>query len=204
MDKTALLLLTANFLLVALLPVVFFRRDGKFTLMWFVTAAPWGIAPVLFIAQYFGVWTQPLIDTGSVFYAWMSGIGSLLNVLSIGLITMTIGTHRIPLALWHQNPQHDTPSCIVTWGSYKRIRHPFYSAFIMAFIACILIAPHWSLALLGLYTTLMLNYTAAKEEGRLATEQGRFGEEYREYIKRTGRFFPRFNTRRNSLLPQSN
>ncbi|HEY5603624.1 MAG TPA: isoprenylcysteine carboxylmethyltransferase family protein [Gammaproteobacteria bacterium] len=203
MDKTALLLLTANFLLVALLPVIFFRRDGKLTLMWFITAAPWGIAPVLFIAQYFGVWIQPLADTGSAGYAWMSVIGSLLNIFSIGLITMTIGTHRIPLALWHQNPQHDAPSSIVTWGSYKHIRHPFYSAFIMAFIACILIAPHWSVALLGLYTILMLNHTAAKEEDRLCSEQGQFGKDYRDYIKHTGRFFPRFTARRSSLLPQS-
>jgi protein-S-isoprenylcysteine O-methyltransferase Ste14 len=203
MGKTTLILLTANFLLVALLPVIFFRRDGKLTLMWFATAAPWGIAPALFITQYFGFWTQPMIDVHSVFYSWTSSIGSLLNIISIGLIAMTMGTHRIPLALWHQNSQDDTPSAIVTWGSYKRIRHPFYTAFILAFVACILIAPHWSLIALAMYTILMLNHTAAKEEIRLCNEEGQFGMEYRDYMKHTGRFFPRFTERRGSWQTQS-
>ena len=142
MEKSALILLTANFLLVALLPLIFFRRDGKLTIMWFLTAAPWGIAPVLFISQYFGLLAHPMATSESVFYIWLSSTGSVLNIVSIGLIAMTMGSHRIPLALWHQNPQDDAPSTIVTWGSYKYIRHPFYTAFILAFIACILIAPH--------------------------------------------------------------
>lgn len=203
MDKTALILLTVNFLLVASLPIIFFRRDGKLTLMWFATAAPWALAPLLFITQYFGIWTQPMIDVTSSLYIWISSIGSVLNIISIGLIAMTMGTHRIPLALWHQNPQDDTPSAIVTWGSYKRIRHPFYTAFILAFVACILIAPHWSLMALAMYTILMLNFTAAKEEIRLCNEEGQFGTEYRNYMKHTGRFFPKLTERRGSWQTQS-
>ena len=204
MEKSALILLTVNFMLVALLPVIFFRRDGKLTLMWLLTAAPWGIAPALFISQYFGILEHPMVIADSVFYTWMSSIGSVLSAISIGLIAMTMGSHRIPLALWHQNPQDDAPSTIVTWGSYKYIRHPFYTAFILAFIACILIAPHWSILILGIYTMVMLNHTASKEERRLCNEEGQFGQEYREYMKHTGRFFPKFTARRGALQTQSN
>jgi protein-S-isoprenylcysteine O-methyltransferase Ste14 len=204
MEKSTLILLTLNFLMVALLPVIFFRRDGKLTLMWFLTAAPWGIAPALFISQYFGLLTQPMVITNSLVYTWMSSIGSVLNIISIGLIAMTMGSHRIPLALWHQNPQDDAPSTIVTWGSYKYIRHPFYTAFILAFIACVLIAPHWSILILSMYTILMLNFTASREERRLCSEEGQFGQEYRDYMKHTGRFFPKFAARRGPLQTQSN
>lgn len=203
MEKSTLLILTLNFLYVALLPVVFFRRDGKFTLMWAVTAAPWGIAPVIFITQYYGIWTQPLLDINSSAYSIMSGIATVLNLASIALISLTIGGHRIPLALWHQNPGDDAPGAIVTWGSYKYIRHPFYSAFILAFVACAMISPHWTIFLLAAYTFLLLNYTANKEEKRLSSEPGSMGEEYREYIKHTGRFFPKLLGGRDAVGQRS-
>ena len=203
MEKSALIVLTLNFIAVALLPLVFFRRDGKLTLMWLATAAPWSIAPIIFFAEYYGIVVHPIFDTNNMVYSWMSGAGSVFNVLSIGLIAMTIGTHRIPLALWHQNPDDDEPASIVTWGSYKYVRHPFYSAFIMAFIACTLIAPHWSIVALGIYTVLMLNYTAHKEEVRLCNEEGQLGSEYRQYMKRTGRFFPKLTAARETLQTQS-
>ncbi|MCP5245546.1 MAG: isoprenylcysteine carboxylmethyltransferase family protein [Burkholderiales bacterium] len=192
MEKAAFILLGLNFLYVGLLPKIFFREDGKFTPMWFVTAAPWGIAPVLFIAVYFDV-LAPFIDTASVVYTIMAATGTVFCCVSIAIISMTIGTHRVPLALWHQEHDNDKPQNIVTWGSYKYIRHPFYSAFIIAFIGAVLIVPHWSIVALGLYTFLILNYTASKEEKRLSAEGDGFGAQYTEYVKHTGRFFPKLS-----------
>lgn len=193
MEKSAFIILGLNFLYVGLLPKIFFRENGKFTPMWFVTAAPWGIAPVLFIAMYFYV-LEPFVDTASVVYTVMAVTGTVLCCTSIAIISMTIGTHRVPLALWHQHHDNDKPQNIVTWGSYKYIRHPFYSAFIIAFIGAVLIVPHWSIAALGLYTFLILNYTASKEEKRLSTEGNGLGAQYAKYVKHTGRFFPRLSS----------
>ncbi len=198
MEKAAFILLGLNFLYVGLLPKIFFREGGNFTPMWFVTAAPWGIAPVLFIAMYFNA-LEPLIDPASAVYAGMTIIGVALCCISIAMISMTIGTHRVPLALWHQDPDNDKPQGIVIWGSYKYIRHPFYSAFIVAFIGAILIVPHWSIVALGLYTFLLLNYTASKEEKRLSKEEGGVGAEYTKYMEHTGRFIPKLSSGSNNM-----
>lgn len=98
-----------------------------------------------------------------------------------------MGTHRIPLALWHQ--ENDAPKQIVTWGAYKRIRHPFYTSFITALIGALIAAPNILTLISLIYGILILNMTAEKEEKKLSTSQ--YGQEYIEYMKGTGRFFPK-------------
>ena len=79
---------------------------------------------------------------------------------------------------------------LITAGPYARIRHPTYVA-----VMCML----GGLALLFLSTVLaaffvlgafLANYRARKEERLLASEAG-FGDAYRVYMARTGRFLPR-------------
>jgi hypothetical protein len=47
----------------------------------------------------------------------------VLSAASIALICLTLGTPRIPIALWHQNG--DQPEHIVAYGAYRWIRQPF-------------------------------------------------------------------------------
>jgi protein-S-isoprenylcysteine O-methyltransferase Ste14 len=106
---------------------------------------------------------------------------------SIALIAFTLGTHRIPIALWHQ--ENDAPRHIVTWGAYSRVRHPFYASFLVCLVGTVLALPHAGTIATLAYAIVALNLTAAREEKRLAASQ--FGEEYRQYMGRTGRFWPR-------------
>jgi protein-S-isoprenylcysteine O-methyltransferase Ste14 len=179
-----LLLLLINFGLIALLPRIFFRRDGSFNARWWSTALPVGAAPiVLVLARVLHL--APVLPA-----SWLpvTGLASIaVSALSIGLIAQTLGTHRIPIALWHQTD--DAPRHIVTWGAYRLIRHPFYAAFLVAFTAAVLAFPHWLTAALLIYMVVMLNRIAAREEQQLAASE--FGAEYREYLTRTGRFLPR-------------
>lgn len=118
---------------------------------------------------------------------YQEAAGSVICVLACCLISFTVGTHRIPLSLWHQ--ENDAPKQIVTWGAYKRIRHPFYTSFITALVGALIAAPN-ALTLASLiYGIGILNMTAAKEEKKLSSSQ--FGQEYIDYIKVTGRFFPK-------------
>jgi protein-S-isoprenylcysteine O-methyltransferase Ste14 len=79
-------------------------------------------------------------------------------------------------------------AALVTHGPYRWIRHPFYVAMLLAVIATSLIAANWLLALAGVGVFALLAVRAAAEERNLVA---RFGRDYEEYMRRTGRFVPR-------------
>jgi protein-S-isoprenylcysteine O-methyltransferase Ste14 len=184
-DITLTALFVANFLYVVLLPKIFFRQDGKLNLMWWVTGAPYGLAPFVVVLFYLGILPADLIFKASLA---QNVLAVVVSSLSISLISYTLGTHRIPLSLWHQN--NDAPKQIVTWGAYKYIRHPFYTSFLMALSAVIIAIPSIPTIAIGLYGFIILNMTAAREEKNLSSSQ--FGSEYVQYKETTGRFLPGF------------
>src|SRR5579883_1457387 len=122
MDRATLILLCLNFIYIAILPVVFFKKDGGFNLKWFLTALPFGVCPLSLIASFYG-YIPRMTGIGTPWSNFSDTLPVLLSAVSIGLISYTLGTHKIPIALWHQN--NDAPSNIVTFGAYKWIRHPF-------------------------------------------------------------------------------
>jgi protein-S-isoprenylcysteine O-methyltransferase Ste14 len=186
MDVGAFAIIVLNFVYIGVLPVIFFKRDGSFNMMWWLTALPFLLSSGSCIASLCGV-LPPITGYGTPLSIGLEVASVVFSTLSIALISLTLGTHRIPIALWHQN--NDAPRNIVTWGAYAHIRHPFYASFLLAFLAALLYSPQL-LTLIGLiYGFIMLNATAAREEKRLS--QSDFGQEYVEYIGKTGRFFPR-------------
>ena len=56
------------------------------------------------------------------------------------------------------------------------------------FIAFGMIADIWFIAALGILTFALMALRTPKEEANLIEK---FGDEYREYMKRTGRFLPK-------------
>jgi len=187
MIRPALLLILLNLLYIGLLPRVFFRRNGRLNLMWWATAAPFLACATYFVAALWGV-AQPLPHAGTALGAWLELASVPVAAASITLISYTLGTHRTPLALWHQD--EDAPSALVTHGAYRRIRHPFYAAFLLALLAACIHSPHPVTLLALACGCAMLNATAAREERRLANSP--FGASYRQYRERTGRFLPKW------------
>jgi protein-S-isoprenylcysteine O-methyltransferase Ste14 len=77
---------------------------------------------------------------------------------------------------------------LVTTGPYRWVRHPFYVYCALAVLATSLAAANWFLlATGGAVLLLLVARTRIEEEKRIE----RFGDDYREYMRRTGRFFPR-------------
>jgi protein-S-isoprenylcysteine O-methyltransferase Ste14 len=78
---------------------------------------------------------------------------------------------------------------LVTHGPYRRVRHPMYTAFILLWLAYLLLSANWFIGFTGItafaWTTVI---RTPKEEQMMAD---RFGEEYRAYKERTGRYLPR-------------
>jgi len=179
------LLVVLDFAAIGLLPVLFFRRDGRYNLRWLVTALPFFVVPVAIVAASLGR-IEPLAIGTALARTLTDGAAVTLAALSIGLLAMTVGSHRIPISLWHQH--NDAPVEIVTWGPYARIRHPFYSSFLLAFLAAAVALPH-ALTLASLaWGAAALSLTARREERRLRDSQ--LGEAYCRYMEATGRFFP--------------
>jgi protein-S-isoprenylcysteine O-methyltransferase Ste14 len=78
---------------------------------------------------------------------------------------------------------------LVTTGPYRWVRHPFYVAGVVGVVGVSLILANWFLLLVGGLAMALLVVRTAKEEELLLA---RFGEDYRRYAERTGRFFPRW------------
>lgn len=186
MDFSLHILLLLNLAFIGILPRIFFRADGRFNWKWWMTAFPFLLATISVFADLFGYLSAMILYQGQ-FQLLMSCVTVVMSVGSAVLMAFTLGTHRIPLALWHQN--NDQPKEIVTWGAYKRIRHPFYSSFLLCLIAAFFLVPHLLTGVALIYGFLILNYTAAKEEQKLS--QSAYGDHYVAYIRSTGRFFPK-------------
>jgi protein-S-isoprenylcysteine O-methyltransferase Ste14 len=175
-------LVLANLLFIGVLPFVFFRRDGSFNFRWWLTGMPFFLSAAAVSAGrygYFAHWSGLPDDV-------MSTAATLLVLGAMVMMGWTVGSHRVPLALWHQD--NDAPVSIVNWGPYKYVRHPFYVSFIVTQIAAFLAFPH--LGTLGglLYAVIALSLTARREEGRLL--ESKLGDEYRRYMSETGRLLP--------------
>lgn len=186
MSVAALVVSVVNFGFIAILPQIFFRKDGTFNLRWCLTAFPYVAGPV---ALYLGFQGQLAAWVSSDSAMLREAVASFLHLLSVGMMGLTIGTNRVPLALWHQ--ENDAPKNIVTYGAYRYIRHPFYTSFQICTAAAAILFPHPITIAIFLYVVVSLNLTAAREERRLSASQ--FGEEYQEFMARTGRFLPKLS-----------
>lgn len=77
---------------------------------------------------------------------------------------------------------------LVTTGPYRYVRHPFYLAFLIAAIGGGIVTANWYLFLTSLLPFALLVARTRIEEDKLV---GRFGDEYPNYMAKTGRFWPR-------------
>lgn len=178
----------SGFLLMFSLPRIFFRADGRKNLRWWITGSPFGLSALGVALSWAGV-TPQLAASGTVVATVLEIAGMFLIVGAIALIAATIATHRVPLALWHQEGEQNAPVHIVTYGPYGLVRHPFYVSFILLLAGSALIARDViTLAALPL-GVLSLDWTARTEETKLLASS--LGDEYGAYRERTGRFMPR-------------
>jgi protein-S-isoprenylcysteine O-methyltransferase Ste14 len=78
---------------------------------------------------------------------------------------------------------------LVTSGPYRWVRHPLYTVGSSLFISFGIMADNWFIATLGILAFIAMAVRTPKEEANLIEK---FGNEYREYMKQTGRFLPKF------------
>jgi len=90
---------------------------------------------------------------------------------------------------WSDTPRMIKEQALVTSGPYQSIRHPIYTAFLLIMGATLLISANW---LIGLS---WIGMTALEIASRIGFEESLmleyFGDQYRDYMKKTGRLIPR-------------
>ncbi len=121
---------------------------------------------------------------------WLRWTGVLLGVMAATLLIVTfrtLGTNITDTVVTRAR------YTLVTDGPYRWVRHPFYVAFAVAMAADALVTANWFPALTGAAAVALIAIRTRTEEQKLIE---RFGDEYRHYMERTGRFIPR-DTRRS-------
>ena len=77
---------------------------------------------------------------------------------------------------------------LTTTGPYARIRHPLYAGMFGWCVALSLLTANWIFVAICALSILGLIWRVPKEEQMMIDA---FGDEYKNYMQRTGRFFPK-------------
>jgi protein-S-isoprenylcysteine O-methyltransferase Ste14 len=113
---------------------------------------------------------------------WLGVVLGVLCVTGIYWLFSSIGSGITPTSGTR------TRHTLVTSGPYRWVRHPLYTIGCSLFVTFGMIADNWFIILLGVLAFIAMATRTPKEEANLIDK---FGDEYREYMKRTGRFLPR-------------
>jgi protein-S-isoprenylcysteine O-methyltransferase Ste14 len=79
---------------------------------------------------------------------------------------------------------------LVTRGPYSHIRHPTYTGAMLMALALALLFFH-AVLVIGFLACLGIAYKKAIQEEELLASKNGFGQEYRDYMSKTGRFLPK-------------
>jgi protein-S-isoprenylcysteine O-methyltransferase Ste14 len=157
------------------------RQEGWLILL---TLRPVGMAGMLAIFAFmidpsWMSWSSVSLPT------WLRWCGAILWVPGGLLLAWTLRTLGMNLTDTVVTRRSHT---LVTLGPYRWVRHPFYVAAAVLFLASSLLTANGFVLACGVVTFTLLAIRSKREEERL---MGRFGDAYRAYRDRTGSFLPR-------------
>jgi protein-S-isoprenylcysteine O-methyltransferase Ste14 len=121
---------------------------------------------------------------------WLRWFGAALGAATLPplyWVFISIGKNITPTVATRKDHQ------LVTRGAYAWVRHPLYVVGTLFFLALNLLVANWLVGSVSLIGLTLLLIRLPKEEASLIE---RFGDEYRAYMKRTGRLLPRISSPR--------
>jgi protein-S-isoprenylcysteine O-methyltransferase Ste14 len=113
---------------------------------------------------------------------WLGAVVALIMPAFIYWLFVTIGNNISPVHTTRSDHQ------LITGGPYRWIRHPLYTFGSIFFIALTVLTGLWWLAVGMGFALALLAWRTPREEAHLLAK---FGDEYRAYMDRTGRYLPR-------------
>ncbi len=120
---------------------------------------------------------------------WLRWMAFVIGIASLGLwawAQASLGT------LWSAQLQLRPEHHIVQTGPYARIRHPIYTAMLGIATAFALVSANWVFILFSAVVIPGFMLRVPREEQMMVDQ---FGEDYKTYMRHTGRFFPKFVNR---------
>lgn len=144
---------------------------------------------------FFGTQVLPLF---CIFTSWLGFAdyslpdwsGWLGAVIFAGCLLLLWRAHSDLGGNWSARIELQQKHTLVTRGVYARVRHPIYAALWLWCFAQPLLIHNWIGGFGGLLTFALLYFTRVPAEEKLMLDS--FGEEYRTYMRNTGRVLPRF------------
>lgn len=126
-----------------------------------------------------------LLDSGRVTATWLQVV-----FLVIGVVVALAGiTLWITAVIGARVMSHIDDGQLVTGGVYAWVRHPIYSAFMLAFTGVLLTQANWWLLLLPLVFWAFLTVLMTNTEERWLHHT--FGQSYADYASRVNRCIPK-------------
>jgi len=119
--------------------------------------------------------------------SWLRWVGAGMVVPLVPFVVASqraLGRNVSPTVITHDDHE------LVTSGPYRWLRNPLYTAGGLIFTGLGLVAASWFLMGGAVLAVVLVRLRLPKEEAQL---EDRFGEEYRDYVRRTGRFLPRWS-----------
>ena len=157
------------------------RQEGMFILVTLRLAGLAGMAGLIayLIDPVYMAWAAVPLP---VWLRW-TGVGlALIAGLLLVWMFRTLGRNLTDTVVTRK--QHT----LVTTGPYRWVRHPLYTSAALVIVGNSLVAANWFIFVVGCVALLLLVIRTRKEEQNLIA---RFGDDYRNYMQRTGRFVPR-------------
>jgi protein-S-isoprenylcysteine O-methyltransferase Ste14 len=165
------------------------RREGKM-----IDTKVRGIEAVLLTVSFFTLYLLPLVYIFSSLLDFADySLPVALGLLGIPLVVLaawiTWRAHADLGRNWSPSLEVTQEQKLVTQGIYHNLRHPIYTAMFLFTIAQALLLQNWLAGLGGLISYIPIYLTRVPREEQMMLDH--FGDEYRDYMRQTGRFLPR-------------
>lgn len=138
-----------------------------------------GIPFVYILTPWLDLFAIPIPDIVRIFGIVLC----ILGLVFLAWIHRALGKH------WSMMLKLGEEHKLVTTGPYSRIRHPMYTFFYILVISTALISANLFVGVFGIGAWTALYLVRIDDEEAMLLEE--FGEEYREYMERTGRLLPK-------------
>ena len=150
-------------------------RGTKEKLLW----AGWFLVVIVWVVQPWMIRHDPIFPA-------LRLTDDLLTPL--GLSLATLWCYSVMGSAWRMGINEKEKNSLVTQGPYRSIRHPIYLFQIIMLAGAALLLPTLLSLLILLLHLICVLIKAADEESYLLTVHG---QQYSDYLSRTGRLFPK-------------